>query len=153
MTALTARLPPLALWALSALTMWLLAGRPSLLVPSALPTVVLAVLLAFAGLALTVAGVAAFRRAGTTVDPRVPGKASGLVRDGIYRYSRNPMYVGFVALLGAWGAWLGALGALPVLLVYFLWLDRVQIPAEEAAIARLFGADYEAYCAKVRRWL
>jgi protein-S-isoprenylcysteine O-methyltransferase Ste14 len=110
-------------------------------------------LLAGGGLGVALAGVAAFRRRRTTVDPRHPERASTLVTDGVYRWTRNPMYVGVVGVaLGgttALGSPLGVLG--PVLLS--LYLDRVQIPAEEAALRSHFGADYDTYAQTVGRWL
>lgn len=110
-------------------------------------------LLATGGLAVALAGVAAFRRQRTTVDPRHPERASALVTDGVYRWTRNPMYVGFVGVaLGgasALGSPLGVLG--PAFLS--LYLDRVQIPAEEAALRSHFGLGFDAYTRTVGRWL
>ena len=57
-----------------------------------------------------------------------------------------------LALL-AWGLWLGNLPALALLPAFVLVLNRLQIQPEERALARLFGAEYEAYCRQVRRWL
>lgn len=110
-------------------------------------------LVAAGGVAVAAAGVAAFRRQRTTVDPRHPERASALVTDGVYRWTRNPMYVGIVGVaLGgasALGSPLGVLG--PALLS--LYLDRVQIPAEEAALRSHFGAGYDEYTDTVGRWL
>ncbi len=95
----------------------------------------------------------AFVQAGTTVDPVNIDRASVLVTDGIYRMTRNPMYVAMALWLVAWALWLG--GALvwagPVFLV--LWLDLFQIRPEERAMAAQFGAPYLAYKSRVRRWL
>lgn len=100
-----------------------------------------------------VPAVRAFRRAGTTVDPVRVDRSSALVTTGIYRVTRNPMYVALTLLLAAWAARLG--GPWPWLgpLALVLWLDRFQIRPEERAMAARFGADYAAYAARVRRWL
>jgi protein-S-isoprenylcysteine O-methyltransferase Ste14 len=112
-----------------------------------------------AGLVFLVAGafglpaLRAFRRAETTIDPVRIDRASALVTTGIYRLTRNPMYVSLVLMLVAWALFLGGpwvwLG--PAFLA--LWLDRLQIRPEEDAMAARFGAEYAAYRARVRRWL
>ena len=108
--------------------------------------------LAAAGVAVALAGVAAFRRRRTTVDPRYPERAAALVGEGVYRWSRNPMYVGLVAV--ASGAAVGSGSALasagPALLAAYL--DRVQIPAEERALRARFGEAFDAYARAVPRW-
>jgi protein-S-isoprenylcysteine O-methyltransferase Ste14 len=110
---------------------------------------------ATAAASAVLAGAAAkqFRRRGTTVDPFEPERASVLVTTGANAVSRNPMYVGMAGLLvanavrrGSWRAFLPAAA-------FVLVIDRVQIAAEEEALQRRFGADYEAYRAAVPRWL
>jgi protein-S-isoprenylcysteine O-methyltransferase Ste14 len=95
----------------------------------------------------------AFRKAATTIDPVRVDRASALVTGGIYRVTRNPMYVSLTLLLAAWAFWLGGwwVWAGPVALV--LWLDRFQIPPEERAMEARFGGEYLRYKARVRRWL
>jgi len=92
-----------------------------------------------------------FYQARTTT---VPGRKScKLVTKGLYRFSRNPMYVGLViAYLGEAGilkqAW--PILFLPLIVVYLNW---IVIPVEEARLTEAFGSDYEQYRARVRRWL
>ncbi|UXY50626.1 methyltransferase family protein [Pseudomonas tohonis] len=112
-----------------------------------------ALALAALGAGVCLAGVASFRRARTTVNPLVPEQASSLVQAGIYRHTRNPMYLGFAILLVAWAALLGAPLALFVVTGFVLYVDRFQIAPEERALAGLFGADYTRYRERVRRWL
>ncbi|MBY0491567.1 MAG: isoprenylcysteine carboxylmethyltransferase family protein [Gemmatimonadaceae bacterium] len=99
------------------------------------------------------AGVAAFRRQRTTVDPRYPERATTLVAEGVYRWTRNPMYVGFVSVAAGAAVALGSPLALfgPGLLG--VYLDRVQIPAEERALRARFDAPFESYVRTVHRWL
>lgn len=92
-----------------------------------------------------------FRRHGTTFEPF--GRATALVVSGPYRLSRNPMYLGMVLVLtglalltGRWPVALAPAG-------FYVTMDRVQIPAEEAALAASFGEPYRAYQRRVRRWL
>ena len=94
-----------------------------------------------------------FRRAGTTVDPRHPEKTRQLVTAGIYRLSRNPMYLALLLLLLAWGLLLAnALALLGVPLCFF-YLDRLTIRYEEHHLQRKFGASYRAYQQRTRRWI
>lgn len=95
----------------------------------------------------------AFRRSGTTIDPVRIERASSLVTHGIYRVSRNPMYVALTLLLAAWAIWLGGAWVWLGPLALFLWLDRMQIRPEERAMTALFGREYEEYARKVRRWI
>lgn len=105
------------------------------------------------GVAIAIAGVIEFRRARTTVDPMHPGRASALVSSGIYRLTRNPMYLGFALILAGWIVALRCLPALPVVAVFVLYLDRVQIPPEEAALRACFGSAFDEYASRVGRWL
>ena len=98
-------------------------------------------------------GIIIFRMNGTTVDPRSPDKATALVRGGIYKLTRNPMYLGMAfVLIGGLiriGNPLSILG-----LVFFVWyLTEYQIKPEEDALGELFGDDYKDYRTKVRRWI
>lgn len=105
------------------------------------------------GTAVAIAGVIEFRRARTTVDPMRPERASALVSSGIYRATRNPMYLGFALILVGWIVALRCLPALPIAAVFVLYLDRVQIPPEEAALQACFGSAFDEYASRVRRWL
>ncbi len=146
------RVPPLvllvgALAVSAALAMVDPVARPSAVTRAA------GALLAMGGAAVALAGVAAFRRRRTTVDPRYPERASALVADGIYRWTRNPMYAGFVAVALGAAAALGSVLALAGPGLLAAYLDRRQIPAEERALRARFGAAFDAYADTVRRWV
>ncbi|HVM45875.1 MAG TPA: isoprenylcysteine carboxylmethyltransferase family protein, partial [Candidatus Thermoplasmatota archaeon] len=107
--------------------------------------------LAAAGTALVLAGYATQTRAGTDPIPFHP--TTRIVTHGAYRYTRNPMYLGFaLATLGlailADSAW--ALLAAPAGLVL---VDRLVVVREERYLERKFGEEYLAYKRRVRRWL
>ena len=110
-------------------------------------------ILAVAGIAISALGIASFKRAGTTVNPMKPELASLLVSSGVYRLTRNPMYVGLLLVLLAWAMFLAAPLALSGPLAFVLYIGRFQIAPEEVALSKLFGAEYVEYKAKVRRWL
>jgi protein-S-isoprenylcysteine O-methyltransferase Ste14 len=122
------------------------------LAKSSLGLRVLGAMIAVAGLATALAGVLAFRQQRTTVDPRYPERASALVADGIYRWTRNPMYVGFVCVAIGAAIALGSLFAAAGPSILAVYLDRVQIPAEERALQERFGASFQHYVLSVRRW-
>jgi protein-S-isoprenylcysteine O-methyltransferase Ste14 len=92
-----------------------------------------------------------FTAVGTAVKTCLP--ASELVTAAAYRFSRNPMYVGFVAILLGFSAAANSLAMMLSALAMYLYLDRYVIPREERYLRRYFGAAYDAYCRNVRRWL
>jgi protein-S-isoprenylcysteine O-methyltransferase Ste14 len=94
-----------------------------------------------------------FHRSGTTVDPVHPDRASALVTGGPFDLTRNPMYVGLGGLLVAHALVRGSWRALPPIAAYVAVIDRLQIPAEEAAMSSRFGDDYEAFRRRVPRWI
>lgn len=94
-----------------------------------------------------------FLRAGTTVNPLAPERTSSLIVHGVYRYSRNPMYLGMVLVLLGWAVWLANAMAFAVLPAYVTFIDRFQIAPEEAVMARRFGGPFRDYRARTRRWI
>ncbi len=150
---LETRFPPPLLMMATGLAMWGVSRLSPLFGLPAPLAWLLPTLIATLSLALVAAGAIAFRRWATTIDPTRPAVASHLVTDGIYRFTRNPMYLGFAGLLLAWGLYLQAWWSLPLLLVFVLYITVFQIVPEERALEAKFGMAFEAYAAKVRRWL
>jgi len=110
-------------------------------------------ILAVAGVAFDLLGLLAFRAFRTTVNPLKPERASAMVTSGVYRVSRNPMYVGMVLLLLAWAVYLSALLPFAGPPIFVLYITRFQIQSEERVLKGIFGEEYSAYAARVRRWL
>ncbi|XOV85440.1 MAG: methyltransferase family protein [bacterium] len=103
--------------------------------------------------AILSAALTAFRRHQTTVNPLDPNQSGSIVTSGIYRYTRNPMYVAmFMALLG-WGLFLGQLSAVVGLVLYLVAITRLQIIPEERILAGNFGDAYLHYCDSTGRWV
>jgi protein-S-isoprenylcysteine O-methyltransferase Ste14 len=102
---------------------------------------------------ITLASVAdlQFKRAGTAVKPFVP--ASTLVTGGVFRASRNPMYLGLALVLAGAAFLLASAPALIVAPAYAAWVSSRFIVREERQLAEQFGDAYSAYRAKIRRWL
>lgn len=94
-----------------------------------------------------------FWQARTTVSPMTPEKTSSLVTDGVYAWSRNPMYLSLLLVLLAYFLWLGNGLGIVVLATFVLALTHWQIKAEESALLALFGEEYAQYCNRVRRWI
>ena len=80
-------------------------------------------------------------------------KASALVVSGVYKVSRNPMYLGFLLVLFGWGIFLSNLLALLLLPGFVVYLKHFQIGPEEEALRLRFGVQYEMYQRNVRRWI
>jgi protein-S-isoprenylcysteine O-methyltransferase Ste14 len=153
MPALDTRIPPPVVGALVAAAMWgLSAVGPQFALAPGLRLAAVALLVA-AGVAFDVLALLAFRGARTTVNPLRPERATSLVTGGVYRVTRNPMYVGLALLLLAWAAYLSALLPLAGPVVYVLYITRFQILPEERSLEAVFGDAYAAYRTRVRRWL
>ena len=105
------------------------------------------------GAILLTLAVSAFVRAKTTVNPLDPGSAEKLVTSGLFRFSRNPMYLGMLLVLTGWVILLGAWSAMlaPAL---FIWVMTVfQIKPEERSLQLKFGDEFSAYRRQTRRWI
>lgn len=147
------KVPPVAVVVSAGLLMWLGAVYfPSLGFRSPLPSVV-AWMVGLCGLVASSLGFVEFHRAKTTLNPMKPGAAASLVRTGIYRWTRNPMYLGFLLILTGWAIGAANVAAFLVLPAFVLYMNRFQIKPEERALSSIFGEDYRAYCAEARRWI
>lgn len=152
MKALELRIPPPVVGLLVAAAMWGIARALPALLAVRDPEFAAAVV-ALIGLAFDLAGIVSFYRAKTTINPLRPHKTSSLVSTGVYRVTRNPMYVGLLFLLIAWAIYLSSAWALLGPLAFVLYMNRFQIGPEERVLGLLFGDEYEEYKRKVRRWL
>lgn len=157
MRFLELKVPPPVVGLLMAALMWWLSNQ-AVLPNATLETprvmrIASALVIALIGGAFDLAGLMAFLRSKTTVNPLKPEKTAVLVADGIYRVTRNPMYVGMLLLLVAWAVFLASPWALAGPLLFFAWIDRFQIAPEERVLERKFGTAFDAYRRRVRRWL
>ena len=105
------------------------------------------------GVVIGISAVYSFKKAQTTVDPLQPDKASRLVTSGMYRYSRNPMYLGMLLVLLALGIRMGNLYTLLVPPGYIWYITRFQIKPEEEVLEQLFRDEFLGYMSTVRRWI
>lgn len=106
-----------------------------------------------AGFAILFVAAFYFFKAKTTLNPMNPSNTSALVTTGLYKFSRNPIYVADVLFLLSWGFYMSNIFSLLIILGFMPYLARFQILPEERALEEIFGADYVAFKAKVRRWI
>jgi protein-S-isoprenylcysteine O-methyltransferase Ste14 len=153
MQALELKIPPPAVALLVAVAMWGISLATAIVEVPALVRAVAAIAIALVGIGTAISGTVAFRRAKTTVNPLKPETTSSLVTDGVYRFTRNPMYVGLALVLLAWALFVSSPLAFLGPLVFILYITRFQIIPEERVLSAMFGTAYSEYQAKVRRWL
>ncbi|MBS1198345.1 MAG: conserved rane protein of unknown function [Proteobacteria bacterium] len=153
MHCLELKIPPVALFLLTGLAMWLV----NRLFPEfdwTLPGQNTIAGVFYAGSAFAgITAVIAFFKARTTIHPGKPEDASSLVHSGIYRITRNPMYLALLLSLIGWTFTLANPLNLLVLPIFVLYMNRFQIIPEERMLLKLFGSDFSAYQQSVRRWL
>lgn len=112
---------------------------------------VIGVLSLVVGIAIVLTCVKMFFAANTTVNPY--SRAATLVTHGPYRVTRNPMYVGVTLIYLGIAALRAVLWPVLLLPIPLAILNYWVIPQEESLLRATFGAAYEQYCARVRRWL
>ncbi len=150
--ALELKVPPLALVFLFGALMWLVSAYSMFII--ALPWRSAFALIFYAvGSAIVLAGVLAFRRMKTTVNPLTPEATTAIVTSGIYRFTRNPMYLGVRLGLVGWAIDLSNLLAFACLPLFVWYMNRFQIIPEERALGTKFSEAFERYKRSVRRWV
>ena len=153
MSNLSLKIPPVAQGIIALIFIWFLSRYiPLFHIDIAFKSIASVVIICIGAL-VGVLAVASFIRLPTTVDPRYPEKASKLVVVGIYRYSRNPMYLAIALVLLGISLYLGALSSLLVLFLFVVYINQFQIVPEEKMLEQKFGESYTHYAQNVRRWL
>ena len=151
--ALELKVPPVVVTLACGAAMWLVARATPQWDFEFSGASFLAATFAAPGVLIAALGVAAFQRAKTTVNPLSPDAAATLVVTGIYRRTRNPMYLGMLLVLTSWAFLLGNAAAFVVLPGFVFYLNRFQIAPEERILTARFGEQFTRYCSAVRRWL
>ena len=147
------KIPPLLVWLVIAGAMLGVAhSAPGLSFTLAGSSAIAMALVALGG-AVAIAGVIAFRDKRTTVNPLTPSASSSVVSGGVYRVSRNPMYLGFLLALAGWAVYLSNAGAALLLPVFVAYMTQFQIKPEERALLAKFGSEFAQYMSRVRRWI
>jgi protein-S-isoprenylcysteine O-methyltransferase Ste14 len=105
----------------------------------------------FIGFLLGIGALIEFRKARTTLDPH--GSAKQVVTSGIYRFTRNPIYLGFLLMVMGLPLNSGLIWGVALAPFYVFMMNRLIIQHEEAYLERKFGKAYTGYASRVRRWL
>ena len=113
----------------------------------------LSVLVLILGLACAIPSFKLFARYKTTISPLKPSDTTVLVTEGMYRYSRNPMYLGLLLITIASTIWFGTWLGIIINIVFIFLINFLQIIPEEEALLEIFGEEYEEYKKNVRRWI
>jgi protein-S-isoprenylcysteine O-methyltransferase Ste14 len=152
MKQLENKIPPPILMLLFAVSMWGASKYQSAI--SIEPRLHFALTAALGAMALLfgVGGIITFRLAKTTINPVQIDRASKVVTGGIYRITRNPMYVGLTALLASWSVFLAVPMTFLGPICFAVFTHRFQIIPEERVMSAKFGRDYDEYRKRVRRW-
>jgi len=152
MSFLELKIPPLAVGFVCFVGMWICPAVLVLPLSSIVRWAGFGILL-LSGFALLATGARLFLKARTSLSPTMPSTASSLVVTGIYRYTRNPMYLGGLVMLSAWALWLAKLSACFFLPLFVVYLTRFQIIPEEKILRARFSTEYDDYIKRVRRWV
>jgi len=147
------RIPPLAVVAFAGGLGWISARIFPALNFELSARAELAATFGLLGVTCSVLSVASFRHARTTVNPLTPEATTALVVSGIYRVTRNPMYLGFLLLLLSEIVWLANPVALLIAPAFVFYVNQFQIVPEEIALRSRFGAQFHSYTMRVRRWI
>ena len=113
----------------------------------------LSVLFIILGSACALPSFKLFAKFKTTITPLKPSDATALVTEGMYRYSRNPMYLGLLLWTIASTIWFGTWFGIIINIVFIFLINFLQIIPEEEALLEIFGEEYEEYKKNVRRWI
>ena len=105
------------------------------------------------GITVFATAVSSFKRQNTTVNPISIEKASSLVVNGVFKYSRNPMYLGMLFILLGLTFKFNLIGGLLFTSLFMIFISIFQIKPEEAAMEKLFDQEWRDYIKNVRRWL
>ena len=111
------------------------------------------ILLLLLGFVILISAVRLFRKDKTTVNPLSPEQATKLVTDGIFKYSRNPMYLGMALVLGSIAVFFNLIGGIILVGLFCVYITKFQILPEERAMRDLFSDDFDKYTKVTRRWI
>lgn len=153
MKALELKVPPLVVVLVAAGLMWCLASYVPIVLITFAGQTLIAALVAILGMQIVIAGARACYARETTVNPLKPEESSSLITDGVFKFSRNPIYLGLLVMLIGLVVWLGALTPLLMLPIFVWYLNRFQIIPEERSLRNQFNDQYVSYSQRTRRWL
>ena len=113
----------------------------------------LGIFLLLLGFAVLISAVRLFKKDNTTINPLSPEQATKLVTDGIFKYSRNPMYLGMALVLCSITVFFNLIGGIIFVALFCFYITKFQIIPEERAMSNLFSQDFDKYKQATRRWI
>ena len=153
MSFLENKIPPPVILIVCLVLMWLISRETASLEIDSEVKLLASSFMFLLGVCIAVAGIVSFRKAKTTVNPLKPEEATHLVVVGVFKYTRNPMYLGMLCVTIGMVINLANLWASVMVLAFYLYISQYQIAPEERAMQKLFGDQFAGYTKRVRRWL
>ena len=113
----------------------------------------ISILILFIGIFILIIPVSKFIKSKTTIDPIKFKKVNNLVTSGIYKYSRNPMYLGLLMVIISTSIFYLTIFSITTPFIFYFWINRFQIEREEIFLTKKFGQKYISYKSKTRKWI
>ena len=111
------------------------------------------ILILLIGILILIIPVSKFIKSKTTIDPIKFKKVNKLVTSGIYKYSRNPMYLGLLLIIISSSILYLNIYSVTTPMIFYYWINRFQIKREEIFLTEKFGKEYLLYMTRTRRWI
>ena len=111
------------------------------------------ILILLIGILILIIPVSKFIKSKTTIDPIKFKKVNKLVTSGIYKYSRNPMYLGLLLIVISSSILYLNIYSVTTPMIFYYWINRFQIKREEIFLTEKFGKEYLLYMTRTRRWI
>ena len=105
------------------------------------------------GILILITPIFKFIKSKTTIDPIKFKKDNRLITSGIYKYSRNPMYLGLLMIVMSTSIFYLNIFSITTPMLFYFWINRFQIKREEIFLTQKFGKEYLSYKNKTRRWI
>jgi len=147
------KVPPVLVFGVTAFLMWIISEYLPKAFLGFSTAMWVIYLVASVGLFFGVLGVVQFASNKTTVNPHKPENSSSVVKNGVYKYTRNPMYLGLLIVLISCAIYFGSGYSLLMIPIFIWYMNTYQIKPEEEMLVQLFGDEYRGYKQKVRRWI
>ena len=151
MNFLSNRIPPPIVMLLFALLIWQLSDYSPMI--NFKGNLLIGTLIALCGLMIGFIAIKLFKKHSTTFTPIEPNRASKLITEGVYNFSRNPMYLGLLLILIGTSIANGVIIGIFIVPLFILYINIFQIAPEERALNEIFGEDFNTYKKRVRKWI
>ena len=113
----------------------------------------ISIIILLIGILIVINPIFKFIKSKTTIDPIKFKKVNKLIISGIYKYSRNPMYLGLLMIVISTSIFFLNIFSITTPLLFYCWINRFQIKREEIFLTEKFGEEYMSYKIKTRRWI